>query len=253
MFFGSFLSTPPSWLGYGWLPPHYLGWMLKGAALTAWLALLVCAAATLLGFALTLMTDSRWRPLRIAARTFITLHRNTPLLVQILLWYFGVGGLLPENLMLWLNTPRQLGLPGGLALPWPSYEFLAAGVALSLYSASFISEEIRAGLNTVDHGQRDAGMALGLSPWQIMRWVVLPQAFAAARRPLIGQYTAVIKNTSLTMAIGVAELSYTSRQVETETLLAFQAFAVATLLYIVLVLGAQRAAREKTIAWRAPR
>ena len=253
MIFGSFLATPPVWLGYGWLPPHYLLWLGKGALLTAWLSALVCIFATLVGLFLTLADDSRRRWISGGAKLFVSLHRNTPLLVQILLWYFGVGGVLPEAVRFWLNAPHQLTLPGGLALPWPSYEFLAAFMALTLYSASFISEEIRAGLNTVGRGQREAGRALGLRNWQIMRHVVLPQALAAARRPLIGQYTAVIKNTSLTMAIGVAELSYTSRQVETESLLAFQAFAIATLLYLVLVLGAQFSARENKLAWRAPR
>jgi polar amino acid transport system permease protein len=61
-----------------------------------------------------------------------------------------------------------------------------------------------------------------MNEWQIFRFIVLPQALRVIRQPLLGQYTAVIKNTSLTMAIGVAELSYTSRQVESETLLAFR-------------------------------
>ncbi|MFT3850173.1 MAG: amino acid ABC transporter permease [Propionivibrio sp.] len=251
--FGSFLSTPPPWLGYGWLAPHYLGWLAKGALLTAWLSLLVCVFATLVGLLLTLADESKRRWVSSGTRLFVSLHRNTPLLVQILLWYFGVGGMLPEELRFWLNAPHRFALPGGLALSWPSYEFLSAFVALTLYSASFVSEEIRAGLNTVGRGQRDAGRALGLRTWQIMRHIVFPQALAAARRPLIGQYTAVIKNTSLTMAIGVAELSYSSRQVESESLLAFQAFAVATLLYLALVLGAQFTAREDNVAWRAPR
>jgi polar amino acid transport system permease protein len=253
MLFGSFMPTPPVWLGYGWLPAHYLAWLCKGVLLTAWLSLLVCAAATLLGLLLSLAEDSPWPPLCAVTRFFVALHRNTPLLVQILLWYFGVGGLLPETLMFWLNAPHRLAIGAGYALPWPSFEFLAALIALSLYSASFICEEIRAGLNTVGQGQRAAAVALGLSRWQTMRWIVLPQALLAARRPLVGQYTAVIKNTSLTMAIGVAELSYTSRQVESESLLAFQAFAVATVLYLLLVLGAQYSVREHKLAWRAPR
>ena len=159
--------------------------------------------------------------------------------------------------MLWLNAPHRLVIAetsvGSLALSWPSYEFIAALLALTLYSASYISEDLRAGLASVGQGQRDAARALGLSQGQSLRWIVLPQALLAARRQLIGQYTAVIKNTSLTMAIGVAELSYASRQVENESLLAFQSFAVATLLYLLLVLGAQFAARDGRYAWRAPR
>ncbi|AXT47809.1 MULTISPECIES: amino acid ABC transporter permease [Chromobacterium] len=244
--------NPPSWLGHHWLEPHYLGWLLKGALLTGWLALLVCVTATTLGMLLTAALESRWRALSHAAGLWVSLHRNTPLMVQLLLWYFGVAGLLPETAMLWLNTPRSLPLPGGLTLPWPSFEFLAALVGLTLYSASFICGELQAGLRGVAAGQRQAARALGMNGWQEFRWVVLPQAWALARRPLVGQYTAVVKNTSLAMAIGVAELSYTSRQVETETLLAFQAFAVATAAYLLLVLLTQALSQRGEPAWRAP-
>ena len=232
--------TPPAWLGYGWLEPHFIGWMLQGAALTAWLALLVCVLATLLGVLLAAGYEQRWRSVRLVVRTFLSLHRNTPLMVQLLLWYFGVAALLPEAAMLWLNAPHEVTL-AGWTLAWPSFEFVAALVALSLYSAAFVAEEIRAGIRSVAPGQRAAALALGMTPRQVFRHIVLPQALRVVRRPLLGQYLGVIKNTSLTMAIGVAELSYSSRQVESETLLTFQACAVATLLYLLLVLGAQLA------------
>ncbi|WP_199052458.1 amino acid ABC transporter permease [Aquitalea sp. ASV15] len=238
--------TPPSWLGQGWLAPHYLGWLLHGAAMTAALALCVSLAASLLGILLCAAQDSPLRVLHWPARLFCSLHRNTPLLVQVLLWYFGVGGLLPDQAMQWLNSPHQLALPLGLSLSWPSFEWLAAWIALSLYSACFISGELAAGLRTVGSGQRLAGRALGMSEWQIFRLVVLPQALRHIRQPLLGQYTAIIKNTSLTMAIGVAELSYASRQVESETLLAFQAFAVATLFYLLLVIATQLAGSRRS-------
>ncbi|WP_035055406.1 ABC transporter permease subunit [Andreprevotia chitinilytica] len=242
--------TPPAWLGQNWLAPHYLIWLLKGALLAAWLALLVCIAATLLGTLLTALQASHQRAIRIPTDTFLSLHRNTPLMVQLLLWYFGVSGLLPDDAKQWLNTPHVLALPAGLSLAWPSFEFLAAFTALTLYSASFIAGELRAGLRGVSDNQRAAAQALGLTPWQTFRWIVLPQALVIVRRPLVGQYTAVIKNTSLTMTIGVAELSYSSRQVETETLLAFQAFAVATVLYLALVLLLQISGRKPVPAWR---
>ena len=124
---------------------------------------------------------------------------------------------------------------GGWTLAWPSFEFLAGLVGLTLYSAAFISEEIRAGIRGVASGQKQASQALGLSLWQSMRYVVLPQAVKIAMPPLLGQYMNIIKNSSLTMAIGVAELSYASRQVETETLKTFQAFGVATLLYVLII------------------
>lgn len=224
--------SPPAWLGYDWLAPHFVGWMLEGVALTAWLSLLVCVAASMLGVLLAALQQSclRW-----AVNGWLAVHRYTPLLVQLLLWYFGIASLLPETAMLWLNAPHTLG-----PLSWPSFELLAAFVALTLYSAAFIAGEVEAGLRGVSAGQYAAARALGMRPWQVLRHIVLPQALQRVYRPLLGQYLAVIKNTSLTMAIGVAELSYRSRQVETETLLTFQAFAVATLLYLLLVMGTQR-------------
>ncbi|OHX14173.1 amino acid ABC transporter permease [Chromobacterium sphagni] len=245
--------TPPSWLGHNWLEPHYLFWLAKGALLTGWLSLLVIAAASLLGLALTGLLDSPLRPLRLGAQALVSLHRNTPLMVQLLLWYFGVSGLLPDEVKFWLNAPHALALPFGLELPWPSFEFLAAFTALTLYSASFICGELQAGLNAVPPGQRLAARALGMKGWQVLRWVVLPQAWQLVRRPLIGQYTAIVKNTSLTMAIGLAELSYASRQVETETLLAFQSFAAATVLYLLLVLATQWLGQRPEPAWRTLR
>ncbi|UTH74817.1 amino acid ABC transporter permease [Chromobacterium sp. IIBBL 290-4] len=241
--------TPPAWLGHNWLEPHYLVWLGKGALLTSWLSLLVILAASLLGLLFTALLDQPWKPLRLAAQLWLSLHRNTPLMVQLLLWYFGVSGLLPDEARMWLNAPHALALPFDLALPWPSFEFLAAFTALTLYSAAFICGELQSGLNAVPKGQALAARALGMSRWQVLSLVVLPQAWQLVKRPLVGQYTAIVKNTSLTMAIGLAELSYASRQVETETLLAFQAFAVATALYLVLVLLTQLLSHRPEPAW----
>ncbi len=242
--------NPPLWLGSHWLAPHYIEWLIKGALLTAWLSLLVCAAATLLGILFTALQRIRWFAVRWLIDFLLSLHRNTPLMVQLLLWYFGFSGQLPDTVMQWLNTPHLFSLPFGLQIAWPSLEFLIAFVALTLYSASFIAEELRAGIRGVEPGQFLAALALGMTRWQAFYSVVLPQALVIVRRPLIGQYTAVIKNTSLTMAIGVAELSYTSRQVETETLLAFQAFAIATVLYLLMVLSVQYTKKNKKTALR---
>lgn len=233
--------TPPTWLGHSWLTPAHLDALLQGLLLTAQLALLASLFATLLGILLTLATDSRKQPFALLAHGFIRLHRNTPLMVQILLWYFAVPGLLGENAMIWLNTPHTLA-PG---LSWPSYECLAAFIAIGHYGACFIAGELTAGLRAVARGQYEAASALGLSAWQRYRFVILPQVMQHVRRPLIGQYTGIIKNTSLAMAVGVAELSGRSRQVESESLLTFQAFAVATALYLVLILACQLAGHTR--------
>lgn len=161
------------------------------------------------------------------ARAYLALFRNTPLLVQLFFWYFGVPALLPEALVSWLNTPHETPL-----LDWPSFEFLAGAWGLTLYTSAFVAEEFRAGIASVRPEQRAAGLALGLTQRQVWRVVVLPQALRTALPPLLGQYMNALKNSSLAMAIGLAELSYASRQVETETFKTFQAFGIATLLYI---------------------
>ncbi len=209
------------------LAPQYLRWLLDGFLLTLGLALLSCLLATLIGAPLAIARLSRRRLLSWSARAYLALFRNTPLLVQLFFWYFGVPALLPEALVSWLNTPHETPL-----LDWPSFEFLAGAWGLTLYTSAFVAEEFRAGIASVRPEQRAAGLALGLTQRQVWREVVLPQALRTALPPLLGQYMNALKNSSLAMAIGLAELSYASRQVETETFKTFQAFGIATLLYI---------------------
>ncbi|MBG6499187.1 amino acid ABC transporter permease [Pseudomonas aeruginosa] len=209
------------------LAPQYLRWLLDGFLLTLGLALLSCLLATLIGAPLAIARLSRRRLLSWPARAYLALFRNTPLLVQLVFWYFGVPALLPEALVSWLNTPHETPL-----LDWPSFEFLAGAWGLTLYTSAFVAEEFRAGIASVRPEQRAAGLALGLTQRQVWRVVVLPQALRTALPPLLGQYMNALKNSSLAMAIGLAELSYASRQVETETFKTFQAFGIATLLYI---------------------
>lgn len=216
------------------LAPRYLGWLADGLGMTLWISFLAILLSTLLGLVLAAARTGAGAALGRGAAAYIALFRNTPLLVQLFFWYFGLPGLLPGGALEWLNTPRAWAL-GPVVVPWPAYEFLAALLGLSLYSAAFVAEEIRAGMQGVPTGQRQAAAALGLSPYQTLRYVVLPQAVAIALPPLLGQYMNIVKNSSLTMAIGLVELSYASRQVESSTFKTFQSFGAATLLYILAV------------------
>ncbi|OZY36296.1 amino acid ABC transporter permease [Pseudomonas lundensis] len=216
------------------LAPHYLHWLLDGFVLTLILSLLTCVFATGLGFLLCLARLSSARLWSWPARAYLSLFRNTPLLVQLFFWYFGVTAMLPEGWVMWLNQPRSLSL-GFFELQRPSFEFIAGFWGLMLYTAAFICEEFRAGVSSVRIEQRAAGLALGFTTAQVWRYIVFPQAIRTALGPLLGQYMNALKNSSLTMAIGLAELSYASRQVETETFKTFQAFGFATLLYVASI------------------
>jgi polar amino acid transport system permease protein len=217
------------------LAPKYLAWLVDGLWMTLLLSAMVAVLATLLGIVIAAARSSRRRCWSLPASGFLSIFRNTPLLVQLFFWYFGVSSLLPEGAMEWLNTVHGVALGSYLTLTWPSFELLCAIFGLSLYSAAYVSEEIRAGMRGVAEAQRLAAAALGLNRWQGLRYVILPQAIRIALPPLLGQYMNIIKNTSLTMAIGLAELSYTSRQVEAQTFKTFQAFGVATLFYIAAI------------------
>jgi polar amino acid transport system permease protein len=217
-----------------WLEPRYVAWIWRGFAMTLALSASVIVCSTLLGFALALARSARAAALRRAAAGYVLIFRNSPLLVQLLFWYFGAAVLLPDNVMTWLNTPHAVTL-GPVTLDWPTFEFVAGWFGLTCYSTTFIGEEFRAGMRGVRGGQYQAAAALGLTRFATLRHVILPQAVRIATPPLAGQYMNVIKNSSLTMAIGLAELSYSSRQVETETLKTFQSFGMATLLYIAAI------------------
>lgn len=216
------------------LDREYLEWLWDGFLITLGISLLAIVASTVLGLFLAGLRDSNVKIFKGLVIGYCALFRNTPLLVQLFFWYFAVGKYLPEGWMPWLNTHHEIALFGATFV-WPSFEFLSGLFGLTLYFAAFISEEIRAGIRGVARGQKYAGLALGLTGWQSMRYVILPQAFRIAFSPLLGQYMNIIKSSSLTMAIGVAELSYASRQVETASLKAFQAFGVATALYIAVI------------------
>ncbi|WOB91226.1 amino acid ABC transporter permease [Providencia sp. PROV175] len=216
------------------LAPQYLEWFGYGFLITIWISICTIVAATVLGFIVASAKDSQITLVRWAVSIYISIFRNTPLLVQLFFWYFASGEILPSAAMEWLNTPHEVHLLG-ITVGWPSFEFLAGFIGLTLYTVPFIAEEIRAGIRGVRQGQKYAAFALGLTSWQAMKLVVLPQAVKIAMTPLLGQYMNVVKNSSLTMAIGVAELSYVSRQVDSQTLQTFAAFGVATVLYIAII------------------
>lgn len=218
------------------LAPRYLYWLLEGFAVMLGLSLVVSLAATLLGFVLCLGRMARSPFCTWPVRAYLSLFRNTPLLVQLFFWYFGVSALLPEGVLSWLNTPHHWRIVF-VGVTWPPFEYLAGSLGLTLYTAAFITEEFRSGVRGVPPGQVTSALALGLSRLQTWRHIVMPQAIRIALPPLLGQYMNVVKNTSLTMAIGLAELSYASRQVETETFKTFQAFGVATLLYVATIVA----------------
>jgi polar amino acid transport system permease protein len=231
------MSGAFDWAGV--LSGESLGWLIAGLLTTACLTLAGAAAASLVGVVLFALRTGPLAPARGLAWGVIAAIRNTPLLVQLLFWYFAGYGLLPAALRDWLNGEHAWAvLPGGISFLAP--EFLAAAWGLGLFFGVFMAEELRAGLAAVPPGQTEAARSQGLSEAQTTFRVLLPQALANAWQPLVGQYLNLMKFSSLASAIGLAELTYQVQQVESVSAHAFEAIAAGTGLYLLLGLGLGR-------------
>ena len=154
---------------------------------------------------------------------YVELVRNVPLLAHLLFWYFAAPELLPEDVRssLYAND----------------FESLAAVVAMTLYAAAYMSEDMRSGIRAVPKVQLEAARALGFGFLQAMRLVVLPQALRVTVPPLISQVLNLWKDTSIATVIGTAELMYQAAKVESATFHSFEPFAFATLSYLAVSLS----------------
>lgn len=204
------------------LTDRYVDGMLWGALTTMELFVLAWIFAFLLAMLLVAAGSVAFAPLRWLVTAFIEYHRNVPILVQILVWYFAVPEALPGPITAWINARNS--------------EFILALIALSLYSGVYMSEDMRSGMRSLPKQQVEAARALGLNFWQAMRDVLLPQAIRASAPALLNQTLVLFKSTSLAMAVGVAEMTYAVRVVENETYRTFEAFTIATVFYVVLSL-----------------
>ncbi|MDB5367824.1 MAG: polar amino acid transporter, inner rane subunit [Rhodospirillales bacterium] len=224
-FRGEFVSYRWNW-GILWdLSPDgqltYFGTLLAGlkwtmlTAIGAWAIALVMGS--LVGVARTL--PNRWA--QRAASAYVELFRNTPLLMQLFLWYFILPELLPHDWGTWMKSLRNA----------PLY---TAIIGLGLYSSARVAEQVRAGISSLSHGQGLAGQALGFTTGQVYRYVLLPMAYRIILPPLTSEFLNTIKNTSVALTIGLLELTARARAMQEFSFQIFEAFTVATLLYLVL-------------------
>jgi polar amino acid transport system permease protein len=198
----------------------YFEWLLSGLYTTIELSLISIVFSFLLGLLIAVMRMSHMGPVRWFAHGYLEFFRNTPLLVQIFFWYFGSYKILPAAVNDWLNRTN--------------FEFGAAVIALTIYTSAFIAEDIRSGVRSIPKEQMEASRSSGFSYLRSMQYIILPQAVRLTIPPLINQFLNLTKNSSLAMTIGVMELTYQARQVESYTFKGFEAFTAATLVYVVL-------------------
>jgi glutamate/aspartate transport system permease protein len=159
---------------------------------------------------------------------WVELFRNVPLLVQMFLWYFVVPEFIPP-LKAWV-----------VAADPAHAQFLSATLCLGLFTSARIAEQVRAGIQSLPRGQRYAAQAIGLTTTQMYRFVLLPMAFRIIIPPLTSETMNLIKNTSIALTIGLAELTFRTREMGEYTFRFFEAFTAATLVYIAIAMTANR-------------
>lgn len=163
----------------------YLPVLLAGAVTTIELSSLALIFGTILGLLVGLARNSRRRWLRVFATGYVELFRSVPILIQLFFIYYA--------------------LPLILRIDIPSYP--AAITALSLYCSAYMAEVVRAGIESVHHGQWEASLSLGMTYTKAIRYVILPQAVRVALPPAISVYVFTIKDSSLASVIGYVELT----------------------------------------------
>jgi glutamate/aspartate transport system permease protein len=171
-------------------------------------------------------TDSPW--LVRFGNAWVEVFRNIPLLVQMFLWYFVIPEFIPP-LKSWIVRTHPANA-----------QFVAAVLCLGLFTSARIAEQVRAGIQALPRGQRLAGMALGLTAPQVYRFVLLPMGFRIIIPPLTSETMNLIKNSSIALTIGLAELTFRARELGEYTFNFFEAFTAATLIYIVIAMTANR-------------
>ena len=187
--------------------------LLKGMGLTIEITVISLILAMFIGLVLGVFSITKSKILRAISTAFVDIIRGTPLLVQILFIYFGLPSVLDISLT----------------------AFSAGVIAITVNAAAYLVEIFRAGINSIDKGQMEAGRTIGFSYGQTMRLIILPQAIRRMIPAFVNQFIVSIKDTSLLSAIGLAELTLSGQSIYAANFRAFEIlFAVGVLYFIII-------------------
>jgi len=200
----------------------YLNWILSAWGWTLSVAALALVVALVLGSLMGILRTTPSRGLVLLGDAWTELFRNVPLLVQIFLWYHVLPALLPP--LKWL----------------PSFVLVVLG--LGFFTSARISEQVRAGIQSLPRGQRHAGLAMGLTLPQTYRHVLLPMAFRIIVPPLTSESMNIVKNSSVAVAVSIAELTQFAMQAQEETSRGIEIYLAVTALYFVSAFAVNRVA-----------
>jgi glutamate/aspartate transport system permease protein len=200
---------------------NYLERLVQGVAVTVATAILAWVIALAFGTVIGVMRTTTSTSLTAFARAYVELFRNIPLLLQLFLWYFVLPEMLPKTLGDWLKS-----------LEYGS--FYVGFIGLGFYTSARIAEQVRAGIQALPTGQTSAALALGMTRTQAYRYILIPRTYVTMLPSLTSEGLALMKNTSVALTIGLAELTAQARAMQEYTFHVFEAFSAATLMYFAL-------------------
>ena len=195
-----------------------LPYLLDGAGLTILISAVAMFFALVLGMVMAALSQVPGRVVAGFVRAYVEVFRNTPLLIQIFIVYFGLP---------------QLGLRLS--------PFFSGISALVLYTSAYNTEVFRAGLEAVPWGQHEAALSTGLSGLQTMRYVIVPQALRISFPALGNNLVSLVKNSSLVSVIGMVDLMFVANDISFNNFRTFEIYGAAAILYVILVLALTRA------------
>jgi polar amino acid transport system permease protein len=220
-----------------WVPNILLQGFFTTIRLSFWATLFASLIGAVMG--LFRVSSSLFR--RLIGGTYVELIRNLPPLVIIFIFYFFVGDqILPllgvEEYIRDSSERTQALVAVFFAPPSLLTAFLSALITLSIFEGAYITEIVRAGIQSIEKGQWEASAALGFSRWQQMRYVVLPQAVQRILPPLAGQFISTIKDSAIVSVISIQELTFQAMELMSATYLTFEIWITITGMYLVLTL-----------------
>lgn len=217
--------------------------VVKGVGVTIRVSLIAYAAAVLLGLMVGLMRVSSRRLTREAASFYVEILRGVPMLV--LLYYVVFAGApgAVQIINAFGELLLRLGVFTGLGQSMATLNVRAVDftfrviVALSIGYSAFLAEIFRAGIQSIERGQMEAARSLGMTYWQAMRYVILPQAVRRVLPPLGNDFIAMLKDSSLVSVMGVADITYQGKVYAAGTFKFFETYNVVAFLYLVMTIG----------------
>ncbi|MCI7622759.1 MAG: amino acid ABC transporter permease [Oscillospiraceae bacterium] len=219
--------SPASFFNFSFLPKYGV-FFVQGVEYTLLLAIVSVSLAVIPAMLLALMRLSRNKVVKTISGAYIAVFRSTPMLVQLSIIYFGLFGV--------ISIPRVTIL-GFVDLS----RFIPGVVALALNSSAYVAEIFRAGILAVDAGQMEAARSLGLSKWQGMKLVVLPQAIKNVLPALANEVVTMVKESSICSMLGMAELMFGAKAVASTTYISLAPYTLAALIYFCINYPASKA------------